>query len=39
MSSPIKMKSLDPLKAKKIFIRKKLGHTAVYASKASSVTL
>ena len=25
------MKSLDPLRAKKIFIRKKLGHTAVSA--------
>ena len=33
------MKSLDPLRAKKIFIRKKLGHTAVSAIKASSVTL
>ena len=33
------MKSLDPLRAKKIFIRKKLGHTAVAAIKASSVTL
>ena len=33
------MKSLDPLRAKKIFIRKKLGHTAVSATKASSVTL
>ena len=33
------MKSLDPLRAKKTFIRKKLGHTAVSASKASSVTL
>ena len=32
-------KSLDPLRAKKIFIRKKLGHTAVSASHASSVTL
>ena len=29
------MKSLDPLRAKKIFIRKKLGHTAVSAIKAS----
>ena len=36
---PIIMKSLDPLRAKKIFIRKKLGHTAVSAIKASSVTL
>ena len=33
------MKSLDPLRAKKIFIRTKLGHTAVSAIKASSVTL
>ena len=33
------MKSLDPLRAKKIFIRKKLGHTAVSAIEASSVTL
>ena len=33
------MKSLDPLKAKKTFIRKKLGHTRVSAIKASSVTL
>ena len=33
------MKSLDPLRAKKIFIRKKYGHTAVSAIKASSVTL
>ena len=33
------MKSLDPLRAKKIFIRKKLGHTAVSAIKASSVDL
>ena len=30
------MKSLDPLRAKKTFIRKKLGHTAVSAIKASS---
>ena len=28
------MKSLDPLRAKKIFIRKKLGHTTVSAIKA-----
>ena len=28
------MKSLDPLRAKKILIRKKLGHTAVSAIKA-----
>ena len=33
------MKSLDPLRTKKIFIRKKLGHTAVSAIKASSVTI
>ena len=33
------MISLDPLRSKKIFIRKKLGHTAVSAIKASSVTL
>ena len=33
------IKSLDPLRAKKTFIRKKLGHTAVSATKASSVTL
>ena len=33
------MKSLDPLRAKKIFIRKKLGHTVVSAIKATSVTL
>ena len=33
------MKNLDPLRAKKIFIRKKLDHTAVSAIKASSVTL
>ena len=33
------MKSLDPLRAKKTFIRKKLGQTAVLAIKASSVTL
>ena len=32
-------KSLDPLRAKKTFIRKKLGHTMVSAMKASSVTL
>ena len=35
----ILMKSLDPLRAKKTFIRKKLGHTAVSAIKASSVTV
>ena len=33
------IKSLDPLKAKKTFIRKKLGHTMVSVIKASSVTL
>ena len=33
------MKRLDPLRAKKTFIRKKLGHTAVSAIKDSSVTL
>ena len=33
------IKSLDPSRAEKIFIRKKLGHTAVSAIKASSVTL
>ena len=33
------IKSLDPLRAKKTFIRKKLGHTAVLAIKSSSVTL
>ena len=33
------MNSVDPLRAKKIFIKKKLGHTAVSAIKASSVTL
>ena len=33
------VKSLDPLRAKKTFIRKKLGHTMVLAIKASSVTL
>ena len=33
------MKSLDPSRAEKIFIRKKLGHTAVSDIKASSVTL
>ena len=32
------MKSLVPLRAKKIFIRKKLGHTAVSAIKASTMT-
>ena len=33
------LKSLDPLRAKKTFTRKKLGHTMVLAIKASSVTL
>ena len=33
------IKSLDPLRAKKTFIRKKLDHTMVSAIKASSVTL
>ena len=33
------MKGLDPLRAKTTFIRKKFGHTAVSAIKASSVTL
>ena len=38
--SGIIMKSFDPfISAKKTFIRKKLGHTAVSAIKASSVTL
>ena len=32
-------KSLDPLRAKKTFIRKKLGQTTVSAIQASSVTL
>ena len=32
-------KNLDPLRAKKTFIRKKFGHTMVSAIKASSVTL
>ena len=36
---PNNNESLDPLRAKKTFIRKKLGHTAVSAIKASSVTL
>ena len=35
----IVVKSLDPLRAKKTFIRKKLGHTMVSVIKASSVTL
>ena len=39
MPLQIIMKSLDPLRAKNIFIRKKFGHTAVSAIKASSVTL
>ena len=33
------IKSLDPLRAMKTFIRKKLDHTMVSAIKASSVTL
>ena len=33
------VKSLDPLRAKETFIRKKLCHTMVSAIKASSVTL
>ena len=33
------IKSLDPLRAKKSFIGKKLGHTMVSATKASPVTL
>ena len=33
------IKSLDPLRAKKTFIRKKLGHTMVSAIKASLATL
>ena len=33
------IKVLDPLRAKKTFIRKNLGHTMVLAIKASSVTL
>ena len=33
------IKSLDPLRANKTFIRKKLGHTMVLAFKASSLTL
>ena len=37
--SEIKIKSLDPLRAKKTFIRKKLGHTAALAIETSSVTL
>ena len=32
-------KSLDPLRAKKTFIGKKLGHTAVSGIQASSLTL
>ena len=34
-----KIKSLDPLRAKKTFIRKKLGQTIGSAIKATSVTL
>ena len=37
--TPEIIKSLDPLRAKKTFIRKKLGHTMVSAIKTSSVTL
>ena len=33
------IKSLDPLRAKKTFIRKKLGHAMVFVIKASSVTI
>ena len=33
------MKSLDPLRAKLTFIKRKLGHTAVLAIKASSVNI
>ena len=33
------IKSLDPLRAKKTFMRKKLGQTPISAIKASSVTL
>ena len=33
------IKCLDPSRGEKIFIKKKLGHTAVSAIKASSVTL
>ena len=33
------IKSLDPLRAKTTFVRKKLGHAMVSAIKASSVTL
>ena len=39
MLMDIIIKGLDPLRAKKTFIRKKLGHTMVSAIKASSVTL
>ena len=40
MLSPLQIiiKSLDHLRSKKTFIRKKLGHTMVSAIKASSVT-
>ena len=37
LTDGIIIKSLDPLRAKKTFIRKKLGHTMVSAIKASSV--
>ena len=33
------IKSVEPLRTKKTFIRKKLGHTMVLAIKASPVTL
>ena len=39
ISTKIIIKRLDPLRAKKTFIRKKLGHTMVSAIKASSVSL
>ena len=38
-SNEMIIKSLDPSRAKKTFIRKKLGHTMVSAIKALSVTL
>ena len=39
MKYKIIINGLDPLRAKTTFIRKKLGHTAVLAIKASSVSL
>ena len=39
ISLSIKTNISDPLRAKKTFIKKKLGHTAVSAIKDSSVTL